>query len=149
MLHFSLFSQYIYRSQINREKWTKFPFILYKILYVFIPIYLFVCLFFFSFVQYFCLLCGLCVFVVFHQLALLLPLTGYQSGLEVYVKLCNAHFDMDSGNFGDNRANCYTNCTYAGSVVLLAKLCSICWPPFLFVLMLGHGKKNEEVGVFT
>lgn len=88
-----------------------------------------------SFCLFVCLLfiCSMCIFgcLVFNQYPkpFHFILAGYQPGIRAFVVLCNAPCGMDSGNSGDNRANCYTNCTYAGSMVLLAKLRSIRWPP--------------------
>lgn len=80
-------------------------------------------LLFFSFVRYIYAVHD-CVFLLY-LFGFAFVFAGYQLGIEAYVVLCNAPGDMDSGNFGDSRTNRYTYRTYAGSVVLLAKLCSI------------------------
>lgn len=96
-----------------------------------------------------CLLAHLFVFVVTYQIYFQLqfrlgwiPIRNWS----VRDLVCDALFNMDSRNFWDTRANRYTHCTYAR--VLLAKLCSIRWPSFLFVLMLGHGKKRRAINLF-
>lgn len=89
------------------------------------------------------------IFIIFYQLILFSSWLDISKELQVYVALCDAPCDMDSGNSGDNWTDCHTYCTYAGSMVLLAKLCSIRRPPLLLVLVLGYGKKCSAFWVFA